>query len=107
MRAGWKAFREILKFCSKQRGGSCVVFPQCCAVCAFEIASISKCGQGSKNDIRGPSLQLSVVDYSVANTEPAHWKNRLRCPRCSSTLRNAWSQPSCSNPACDYGRAGF
>jgi SAM-dependent methyltransferase len=52
-------------------------------------------------------LQLSAVDHSVANTEPAHWKTRLRCPRCSSALRNAWSQPSCSNRACEYSRAGF
>ena len=27
--------------------------------------------------------------------------------RCSSALRNAWSQPSCSNRACDYSMAGF
>jgi len=56
--------------------------------------------------MRGPSLQLTV-DHSVAPTEPAHWKQRLRCPRCSSTLRNVWSQPSCSNRACEYSRTGF
>src|SRR5215207_9624866 len=65
-RPGWKAFREILKFCAKQQGGfvRCVPaslpgsvglqllatsrlrpaelfpVPHCCAVSAFEIASI-------------------------------------------------------------------
>ena len=52
-------------------------------------------------------MQLSAVDRSIANTEPEHWKTRLRCPRCSSALRNAWSRPCCSNRACDYSKAGF
>jgi SAM-dependent methyltransferase len=39
--------------------------------------------------------------------EPALWKRHLRCPRCSSKLRDVWSQPSCSSRACEYSSNGF
>jgi SAM-dependent methyltransferase len=52
-------------------------------------------------------LQLSTLDRSVTSMEPARWKRHLRCPRCSSRLRDVWSQPSCSNRACEYSGNGF
>ena len=55
----------------------------------------------------GLSLESLVVDRSAARVEPEWWTLGVRCPRCSSSLRDLDVRPSCSNAACEYSRTGF
>jgi SAM-dependent methyltransferase len=36
-----------------------------------------------------------------------HWAQRMRCPRCGSSISDIDSKPVCVSPNCDYSRAGF
>jgi SAM-dependent methyltransferase len=50
------------------------------------------------------------VDSFVADRWSAGskgWEDRLRCPRCASSLRNPGLQPSCSDTTCEYSATGF
>jgi SAM-dependent methyltransferase len=50
-------------------------------------------------------LESSVADRSSAGSK--RWKRRLRCPRCSSSLRFLGLHPSCSDTSCEYSETGF
>jgi hypothetical protein len=50
-------------------------------------------------------LESSVADHSSAGSK--RWKRRLRCPRCSSSLRDLGLHPSCSDTSCEYSEIGF
>jgi SAM-dependent methyltransferase len=52
-------------------------------------------------------LDSLISDRVRQRAEIARWKRSVRCPRCSSSLRNLGVQPSCSNAACEYSGAGF
>jgi len=49
-----------------------------------------------------------IVSLDVAPGAATSWLELMaRCPRCSSMLQNLKSQPSCSDPACEYSKSGF
>ena len=50
-------------------------------------------------------MESSVADRSPS--ESKRWKRRLRCPRCSSSLRDLGIHPSCSDATCEYSDSGF
>lgn len=52
-------------------------------------------------------MESLVADRSAARAEPEWWTLAVRCPRCSSALRDLDIQPACSNAACEYCRSGF
>jgi SAM-dependent methyltransferase len=52
-------------------------------------------------------LDSYIGDHSATRVEPEWWKLGVRCPRCSSSLRDLRIRPSCSNSACEYSKTGF
>jgi SAM-dependent methyltransferase len=50
---------------------------------------------------RGYCLALSISDKTK------EWKSGVRCPRCSSPIRDLGFQPFCSNAVCEYNKTGF
>lgn len=51
--------------------------------------------------VRGCRLALSISDKTK------EWKIGVRCPRCSSPIRDLGFQPFCSNAVCEYNKTGF
>src|SRR3954451_19766726 len=58
-------------------------------------------------NVEGLSLQFSITGHAEEHADNTRWKRSVRCPRCSSTLRDLDARPSCSNTACEYSVAGF
>jgi len=52
-------------------------------------------------------LEVLVAGHVRADTDVARWKRSLQCPRCSSSLRDLHTQPSCANAVCEYSAVGF
>ena len=52
-------------------------------------------------------MDYLISDQASQRVEIARWKRSVRCPRCSSSLRDLGVQPSCTNAACEYSGAGF
>jgi SAM-dependent methyltransferase len=52
-------------------------------------------------------LDFSIANRSVQSMPSKRWNYGIRCPRCSSPIRDRGGQPRCSSVDCEYHKVGF